>query len=422
MTSGNFHSVEIASIVVHREERQRRDVLDDIDPLADSIRRLGLIHPICITRDLQLVAGERRLTAARALGWTHIPCHFTDELDSAVLRAIELEENVKRKDISWEDRSRAVLEYHELRRAEDTEWSRASTATALGVTEASVGQHIEVAKEIIKGNPKVLASARFSTARGIVQRASERGKDEALQALRGPTKPTVEDDSPIICADFLEWMKTYTGPKFNFVHCDFPYGIGANKQQQGGSVATHGGYSDTEDDYWRLCSGLGAFLDHHCAESVHVMFWFSMHYYRDTRSFFSSNCGLDFDPFPLIWVKSDNIGLLPDPQRGPRRIYETAFFGSRGDRKIVNSVSNAYSGPTDRSIHMSAKPEAMLLHFYRMFCDETTVGIDPTCGSGNSVRAGLALKAKSFIGIEKNEEFANLARMNLNKEEKDGRA
>ncbi len=417
MTSGQFHSVEIASIVVHREERQRRDVLDDIDPLADSIRRLGLIHPICITRDLQLVAGERRLTAARALGWTHIPCHFTDELDPTVLRAIELEENVKRKDIPWEDYSKAVLEYHNLRAATEPKWTQGDTAEALGIIEMQVGRHLAVAKELQKGNARVSAAPKFSTALGIVKRSEERARDEATQALRGPSKLLAEDDSPIICANFLEWAKTYDGPKFNFVHCDFPYGIGANKQQQGGSVATHGGYSDTEEDFWNLCSGLGAFLDNHCAESTHVMFWFSMRYYHDILSFFELNCNLRFDPFPLLWVKSDNIGLLPDPQRGPRRIYETAFFGSRGDRKIVSSVSNAFSGPTDRSIHMSSKPTDMLTHYFRMFVDSTTIAIDPTAGSGNALLAGRNCGARSFIGVEKNEEFAALARLNLNKGE-----
>ncbi len=69
---------------------------------------------------------------------------------------------------------------------------------------------------------------------------------------------------------------------------------------------------------------------------------------------------------------------------------------------------------------MSAKPEAVLKHFFRMFVDQTTIAIDPTCGSGSSVRAGK--EAKSFIGIEKNEEFATLARLNLNKGAKDGTA
>ena len=98
MTSGQFHLVPLGDITVQRDERQRRD-LSDIDILADSIRRLGLIHPLVVTRDLTLVAGERRYTACRSLGWVTVPVQYTDELEPARLRAIELEENIKRQDI-----------------------------------------------------------------------------------------------------------------------------------------------------------------------------------------------------------------------------------------------------------------------------------------------------------------------------------
>jgi ParB-like chromosome segregation protein Spo0J len=68
MTSGSFTSLSISSIVVNRAERQRKELLTS-DILADSIRRLGLIHPVVVRRDdCSLVAGERRLEACRSLG------------------------------------------------------------------------------------------------------------------------------------------------------------------------------------------------------------------------------------------------------------------------------------------------------------------------------------------------------------------
>ena len=111
MTSGTFHIVPIADIVVKRDERQRRE-LTDIHVLADSIRRLGLIHPVVVTREMELVAGERRYAACSLLGWTHIPVQWVDELDPLQLQAIELEENVKRQDIPWQDQVQAVQLLH----------------------------------------------------------------------------------------------------------------------------------------------------------------------------------------------------------------------------------------------------------------------------------------------------------------------
>lgn len=50
-------------------ERHRHD-LGDIDALAASIQRVGLLQPITVTPDMVLVCGCRRLVAIQRLGWT----------------------------------------------------------------------------------------------------------------------------------------------------------------------------------------------------------------------------------------------------------------------------------------------------------------------------------------------------------------
>ena len=117
-------------------------------------------------------------------------------------------------------------------------------------------------------------------------------------------------------------------------------------------------------------------------------------------------------------MKSDGAGIIPDPQRGPRQVYETCFLGSRGDRKIVRAVANGYSAPTVRDRHMSEKPESVLRHFFSMLVDENTVMLDPTCGSGSALRAAESLGAKYCFGIEINEEFAGIARTALDRARK----
>ena len=49
------------------KKRVRKD-LGDLDALKNSLRTYGLLNPITITRDYELIAGERRLQAAKALG------------------------------------------------------------------------------------------------------------------------------------------------------------------------------------------------------------------------------------------------------------------------------------------------------------------------------------------------------------------
>jgi hypothetical protein len=235
--------------------------------------------------------------------------------------------------------------------------------------------------------------------------------DEFLSDLGLIDKITEKSEIPIIRADFLEWAPTYTGPKFNFLHCDFPYGIDTDKRQQGNVIDVQGGYDDSPKTYWTLLETLRANLDRLCAESAHIMFWFSMKHYCDTLEFFRNKTDFVIDPFPLIWTKSDGVGLIPDPMRGPRRIYETCLFGRRGDRKIAASgaVQNACYMPTDTSDHPSAKPEPVLRHFFRMIVHDKSKVLDPTCGSGSALRAAKGLGAAYVLGIEKDKDFAERA-------------
>jgi N6-adenosine-specific RNA methylase IME4 len=77
-------------------ERHRKD-MGDIAALAANIAEVGLLHPIVVTPDGTLIAGERRLRAAELLGWTEIPITVVD-LEKIVLG--EYAENAFRKQLT----------------------------------------------------------------------------------------------------------------------------------------------------------------------------------------------------------------------------------------------------------------------------------------------------------------------------------
>jgi len=419
MTSGMFHHVQIDSIIVDREGRQRRDLVA-IDELAESISRLGLIHPIVITRKHELVAGERRFNACLRLGWTSIAAQYVDEVEPERLRAIELEENIKRKDITWQDQCRAVHEYHDLRKAQAPGWTTEDTGAAIGLSNRQTRDMIFVSQEIAKGNRMVAAAPKFSTAEGIVRRAKERQDEQNLNRMKESFGDRQDETPPesILNVDFSRWLDGHIAPRFNFMHCDFPYGVGADTFNQGGAAA-HGGYEDTKETWEALMEALHTATKKICTPSAHLMFWFAMRK-GDSRLYESTaraleKMGWDVNPQPLIWMKSDGAGIIPDPERGPRQIYETCFLSSRGDRKIVRAVANAYAAPTVRERHMSEKPEPMLRHFLSMLVDSNTVMLDPTCGAGSALRAAESLGAKYVLGLEINTEFADRAREALAK-------
>lgn len=419
-------------IIVKRDERQRRE-LPDIDSLAESILRRGQLQPIVVQRDtLLLVAGERRLTAIRKLAKDypdrhfHVKVAYSDELDPGELQALELEENIKRVDLPWKDNCLAIEAYHSYRSAEDPEWSQAKTGAALGIDPGEISKRLAVAKELAAGNPLVAAAPKLSTAKGIVQRTGERreaAETSQLLSMVAPKQGKIAAAAPtgveelsketpvsgtgfILNENFLDWSEYYDGRKFNLIHCDFPYGVGMHKSEQG-SGAAHGKYEDTPEIYWELVDALLENLDNFCEESAHLLFWFSMDYYEETRERLSTRFRVN--PFPLVWHKSDGAGIIPDANRGPRRTYETAFLAARGDRKIVRAVTNSVGSPIQRGRHMSEKPQAVLRHYFRMLVDNHSSVLDPTCGSGSAIRAAASAGASRYLGLEINKEFAEHA-------------
>lgn len=63
--------------------------------LASSIRELGLINPVTIDKENNLVAGLHRLEAARLLGWTEVECTVSS-LDGLQVEMAEIDENIVR--------------------------------------------------------------------------------------------------------------------------------------------------------------------------------------------------------------------------------------------------------------------------------------------------------------------------------------
>lgn len=451
------------TIIIPSNRQRKKITTDDLKP---SIAQRGVIQPIIINRKNELVAGERRLTTVLELQQPLIPVRFVETLDPIELKIIELEENVKRKDLSWQDTIGAVNDIHQCYIAEaeklGNDWSMTATAEAIGVSLSLVSQYLRVFPEL--SNPQIASCTSASQAYNLLARKDSRKIDDALSEIgelgndlfsfadqkeeQGTeaqktndggteTQTTVESTrsqmvpntqerptqvrndplesikNDILNLSFLDWAPSYSGPKFNFIHCDFPYGINVFAGKQSGRDR-HNIYDDGEDVYWNLLDCFCRYRNNFMAASAHAMFWFSMDYYQQTKDFFREHAPeLVLQNFPLVWTKTDNVGIIPDAKRQPRRIYETAFIISREDRKIVKSVGNSYGAGTDKRYHHSTKPEPVLRHFMQMFVDESTTMFDPTCGSGSALRAAESLGARKVLGLEIDAENADNARTAL---------
>lgn len=112
---GEFLSARVQYIPVNKIRPNPNQPRRTFDPeglgeLAESIRTYGILQPLTVRRagpDYELVAGERRLRAARMAGLTVVPCLIArvGEEDSALLALIE---NLQRRDLDYWEEAEAI--------------------------------------------------------------------------------------------------------------------------------------------------------------------------------------------------------------------------------------------------------------------------------------------------------------------------
>lgn len=477
MLTHKYKQLELTSISILPTRQRREIDTSDLEPSISLygvispivVRpRLPLDEPGTYPSALFiLVAGERRYTSCKNLGLDRIPVRFTEELTRVEGEIIEAEENLKRKDLPWRDECRAIARIHTLYLDADPDWTQEATGKTISVSNAYISRSMRVYRDL--DSPRLKDAQSIGAAYNILSRLDERAIGDAMSDileagaeafakaeekahvvgtangapkiaygitpppdLQSPSRATgtgqmtpffTPDPSPkpapiiqpesILHESFIDWAPTYDGPRFNFIHCDFPYGINAFGGAMSGRDKWET-YNDSPDVYWALIDCLCANLDKLMTPSGHIMFWFSMEHYEATFDRFAARApSLSINKFPLIWGKSDNVGILPDPKRGPRRTYETALIMSREDRFVVKPVSNIYWAPTAKEHHASTKPDPVLKHFFQLFVDENTNMLDPTCGGGSALRAAESVGAKSVLGLEISEEHCGNARKAL---------
>ena len=96
----------VEAIAPNPDQPRRTFAQGELEELAASIREMGLLQPLTVRRresGWELVAGERRLRAAKLAGLTEVPC-LSLQVDGAASSLLALVENLQRKDLDfWEE-------------------------------------------------------------------------------------------------------------------------------------------------------------------------------------------------------------------------------------------------------------------------------------------------------------------------------
>lgn len=121
--------------------------------LASSIERYGILQPLTVRRccgEFELVAGERRLRAAKLAGCTEVPCIFLS-VDDAQSGMVALVENLQRRDLDYIEEAEGLLRLMRLYGL-----NQEQTAERVGKSQSAVANKLR----LLRLSPAVLARLR----------------------------------------------------------------------------------------------------------------------------------------------------------------------------------------------------------------------------------------------------------------------
>jgi ParB family chromosome partitioning protein len=139
--ASNATSLPIDSLQANPFQPRTRMPDAEIEELAASIRQSGILQPILVRRSgsqWQVIAGERRLRAAKRAGLTEVPV-FVKDVDDVAMRLLALVENLQRQDLGPVEKAQS---FHDLKRT--TGWTHERIAAEIGLDRSSVTNYLRL--------------------------------------------------------------------------------------------------------------------------------------------------------------------------------------------------------------------------------------------------------------------------------------
>lgn len=410
-------------------ERQRKKIAPaHVQRLKRSIVEKGLLHPIILTSQSSLVAGECRLRAMTELheeGATftcgsvpvpdgQVPFLTILDLEPADYEEAELEENVLRSNLDWQEEIAAKARIHELRKAKNPAQTQLATAKEIAEIKGetanvkSESQGLSRALMIARhlDNPKVAAAKNVAQASRIVLDDLEATyRAQLLEKTVGGQK----QKHTLIHGDCREEMKKLPAGAFDLICSDPPYGIDADTMKQD---SKH--HYDDSAEYALAISKFIIAEGFRVTKPRAILFMFcDIEHYLGLREFAKAHA---WHPWraPLIFHKG-NVGHAPWGRLGFTRTYETILFAVKGQRELASPGGpDVFTFPPNRSrVHAAEKPRALVAHLLsRALLPGQTV-LDPCAGSGVIFSAASSLSVVA-TGIEKDRDYYNRALIRMN--------
>lgn len=181
---------------------------DQVREMANSMERLGQLHPILVTDDGRLVSGRRRLAAAERLGWSEVEVDVAEYDDPLLVELAEIDENIVRSGLNALREAEALKrrqEIYALLNPESAKRATADIAAKTGKSQRAVQDAIQIVKgidpdviEAIKDTPIAESKADLRTIsrqeRAEQKRITEAVKTGKAKSVKAAVKPKPGSD------------------------------------------------------------------------------------------------------------------------------------------------------------------------------------------------------------------------------------
>ena len=453
-TNSNVNVAQSNTILVadiKDDNRQRKDY-GDLTGIIASIRQFGIIQPIVIQRsgdELILVAGGRRLAALRQIGIPELRHgkefiwrdeDLSNPEGSLRLQAVELEENLRRKDLTWPEHIQAkqrlfelMQSIHGVSKGFGAGKSGLADGFSLRKLAAMLGENVSVTSRdlelagFVKSHPML---ASLPTKADAVRKLGVAVTVAAMQiaakksSVTQPTgthpiavvstgdagaasadahnivvgaAPALEERWSLYEGRFQDNIPNVADASVDLVLTDLPYNIGL-----GDSSAAHsaglGSFSDSDLDIAVLCSEVAVESYRVMRDNRFGVFFYGANYHQTLYDALTT-AGFTVDAYPFIWLRDRSAP--PDGFARYSKTYDPALIASKGVPRFIRpNLPNSINIPSVRGperLHAAQKPVAVMQKFIEDMTTPGCVVLDMFAGAGTTGAAALQCKRKAIL-------------------------
>ena len=434
--------IAVTAIIINPSRQRQEFEPEAMQELKTSIEERGLLHPPVLRETAEgwvLVAGERRLRAVSEiyeLGGTFccdgdqvpdnmIPYTSLGELGELEAEEAELDENLKRKDLTWQEHAAATARLHKLRQTQRNIMNESAVAsaelpgpehtvadTALELLGRSDGSYQDaIRKEIIVSrhlnNPAIAKAKSADEAFKILRKQEEATKNVELANIVGATFSA--EKHSLINGNCLATMEEFAGGAgadlFDVILTDPPYGMDAQDfGDAGGKLSGIEHRYDDSPEAWRDLMGLWSVLSFEvCKPQAHAYVFCDFDRFHELKEMMQK-AGWYVFRTPLIAHKL-NSGRVPLPDQGPRRQYELILYAIKGKKTTTHIYPDVISTSADENMsHGAQKPVALYQNLLQRSVRAGDRVLDTFAGSGTIFEAAHGFKCTA-VGVELNKEY-----------------